>query len=773
LLTLSALFITPLILFTPLHDQFELPKLLFLSVLVSAALILSLTLPQKFPTGPLTISLLLLLAVQALSSLPSMSLSWQASLLGDYENFSGLATFLTCLACFFAFQSAFSARQAEKPFFYISLSAFLSSLYAVAQHFGFDFVQWNPTTIISTREFASLGNPNFLSAFLAMALPLWLAWLKTRDEKEPSFPSPVWWLALFLGLGFLYLGMAQGHFLLKPDPGSWKIYVIRISGLFLFTLGLACFIFSLGSWFAIPALVLLALGLVSTGSRGGFFAALLAWALYTALTFRKNNPQNPAPPVQTTVLPKLILLFALLVPVFWIGRSFMARFFDSLFHLGESLSVSRLEIWRPALKMALAHPFFGVGLDTFKTAFPYYSGIGFNKIDGMFVSSRTAHNELLQLAATTGFVGLGAYLFVWGIFFYLGFKLLKNGSPFQRNLTAGVIACGAAYHAQNFFSFDVFALMLVGFWALSWVESLCGSVFFEKKFSLVSWSLGGGLNPVRVLVFGILILSGLVFFLTRFPADLSFAQADAVSEYLKKPDPDSQLQPLLEYSNLGIQESQRAVDFCPLDVKYRLYLGLSYEQRSQLDKERSKLWLEKALLTYRDALSMSPYNGYYYNDEGRVCESLAALDPTYLPQAVRAYQQAVQWGPASPFFWVNLAQAQRESGKRDDAEQSLKQAFGLDSAFTAKCLAQTAVVDFQSGRKTDALDKLRIATEGNTTAAEPYFYRGLMEMDDHKQGEALEDFKEAKKRVDPVNPGVMSDLDVFIQQASKLPRSGK
>jgi hypothetical protein len=99
----------------------------------------------------------------------------------------------------------------------------------------------------------------------------------------------------------------------------------------------------------------------------------------------------------------------------------------------------------------------------------------------------------------------------------------------------------------------------------------------------------------------------------------------------------------------------------------------------------------------------------------------------------------------------------------------MKQAFGLDSAFTAKVLAQSAVLDFQSGRTTGALDKLRVAMEGNTSVAEPYFYRGLMEMDAHQNGKALRDFQEAKKRVDPANPGVMSDLDVFIQQASPLP----
>ncbi len=771
LLMLSAVFLTPLLLFTPTHDQFELPKLIFLGLLVSGALALSLTLPPKTPTGPLTLSLLLLLAAQTISSLPSMSLSWQASLLGDYENFSGLATFFTYLSCFLAFQAAFNSHATDKPFFFFSLSAFLSSLYAVAQHFGLDFIQWNPTTIISTREFASLGNPNFLSAFLAMVLPLWLAWLKTRATKPSAFPSPLVGLGLFLGLCFLYWGTAQGHSFIHPDPPTWMIMVFRLVGIALFTPSLARLIFSMGSWFGIPALAILALGLVATGSRGGFFAAILGWGVYLACTFRKKYSPLPAPQTQANLLPKAIVLLVLLAPSLWVGRSFLVRFFHSLTHLGESLSVSRLEIWRPALKMVQTHPFFGVGLDTFKTAFPYYSGIGFNKIDGMFVSSRTAHNQLLQLASTTGLIGLGAYFWVWGTFFFLAFKLLKNVSPFQKTLTAGVIGCVVAYHAQNLFSFDVAILGLVSFWALSWIESLYASVFHKNDLSLASGRLGGGIFSFRFFVFGILILSGIFYPLTRLGADLSFGESESISEYLKKPDPDSQLQPLLEYSNLGIEECQRAAMLCPLDVKYRLYLGLAFEQRAQLDKQEPKKWLEAALQTYHQGLSMSPFNGYYYNDEGRVCENLAELDPTYRSQAVQAFQQAVHWSPASPFFWINLAQAQQENGNQGEAAQALKQAFELDSAFTAKCLAQSAVLDFQNGRNKDALEKLQTAMDGNTTTAEPYFYRGLMELDAHMRSDALKDFLEAKKRVDPANPGNMSNLDAFIQQASSLTKT--
>ena len=754
LLTLSAVFLTPLLFFTPAHEQFELPKLVFLGLVSSLGLGLALSLHPKPAAGVLEVPLFLFLAAQVLCSLPQTSLSWQASLLGDYENFSGLATLLTYLGCFFVFKSAFQSHQTEKPFYFISLAAFLSSIYAVAQHFGLDFVQWNPTTVISTREFASLGNPNFLSSFLAMAFPLWLAWSKTRTISKPSFPSPLWITALLLGVFFTTLATSRGHTFLGPDLSPWSVDLFGLLGLFCLTLGLARFIFYMGPWSGIPALALLALGIVATGSRGGFMAALLAWLVFLLLSRDKKTTPAPSPLPSPA---KILGFLALLLPSLWIGRPFLARFTHSILHMGESLSTSRLEIWGPALKMVEAHPLLGVGLDTFKTAFPYYSGIGFNHIDGMFVSSRTAHNELLQIASTTGLIGLGAYLILWGAFFFLAFRFWRQAAAPQKFLTAGVIACAAAYQTQNFFSFDVAALGVTAFWMLAWVENLNSKPILPEKSFFTS---------ARFVFLSALVLAGLFFPLTRLLADLSFGQGQVISEYLKKPDPDSKPQELLDYSDLGIQANRRAVDLCPLEVKYRLYLGLAYEQRAQLDHDQPRKWLEAALQNYRQALAMSPENGYYYNDEGRVCASLADSDPAYRPLAVEAFQTAVKWAPSSPFFWINLAQAQQADGKPREASLSTQQAFGLDSSYTAKILAQAALLDYQTGKKAGALDKLQAAMNGNTTVAEPYFYRGLMEMDAHLKKQALRDFLEAKKRVDPVNPGMMSNLDDFIRQAS-------
>ena len=92
LLAIFPSFYIPLVLFTSAHDQFELPKTTFLALTTVLMALFSLVKPNSRGPSPLSIPLALFLATQVLASLPFTSLSWRASLLGDYENFRGLAT---------------------------------------------------------------------------------------------------------------------------------------------------------------------------------------------------------------------------------------------------------------------------------------------------------------------------------------------------------------------------------------------------------------------------------------------------------------------------------------------------------------------------------------------------------------------------------------------------------------------------------------------------------------------------------------------------------
>ncbi|HVM33436.1 MAG TPA: O-antigen ligase family protein [bacterium] len=756
---LLAVFFTPLLFFTSTHDQFELPKLLFMALLLSAFLFLTLLRPLDPGPGPrdgLSLSLLAFFLTQLAASLPAFSLSWTTSLLGDYENFAGLATLAVYLGWYFLLTRLLNAALIEKSLFFFLLAGLLSALYALAQHFGFDFIQWNSQTVISGREFASLGNPNFLAAYLAMLLPVGLWFLTGRKNLSPA---PSRWFPLFsalAGLGLLFLAGPLGQSLFQVNSASSFPLWFLVPGLGLLGWSLSRFLTAPPSWTGFFFLWVLVLGLLTTASRGGFLAALAGLALFLALVFRQSGGGIPWAREHFAFLwrPRAVLFLGLaLAALFFFGASFFPRLLASILHLGDSLATSRLHIWRPALRMIAANPLQGVGLDTFKIAFPYYSGIEFNQIDGMFMSSRTAHNELIQITATTGFLGLAAYLGL--LFFFLASWVRAYGRSAgrTRGLLAALLACALAYQVQNLFSFGVAGINFLWFFCLAAVQRLSrGEEPAQSPAPRPSWG--------RKLLAGALALALAAYGLTRLSADIAFAEGNAVNELLKHHDPNADPDRLNYYSNYGIGQIQKAIRLCPWEVKYPLYLGLSYEERAKLDGAHEADWLLKAQDYYLKAISMSPANAYYYNDLGRIEDQLALYGPKAAEMAEKAYQRAVFFAPSSPFFRLNWAQALEAIGQKNQAQAQRDQAFALDKAFSGKWMAQTALQAYQSGDKQKALGELSQAVAYDPSNAAAYFYRGLIELDDKDRPAARRDLSEAK-RLNPADP----QIDKFLSEA--------
>src|SRR5262249_46486372 len=72
---------------------------------------------------------------------------------------------------------------------------------------------------------------------------------------------------------------------------------------------------------------------------------------------------------------------------------------------------SRLHLWRAGVEMARDHSVLGVGTDAYLAAFPRYRTPEYWAIEWNGVSAK-AHDELIQVAATQGLVGLAAALLV-------------------------------------------------------------------------------------------------------------------------------------------------------------------------------------------------------------------------------------------------------------------------------------------------------------------------------------------------------------------------
>jgi O-antigen ligase len=95
-------------------------------------------------------------------------------------------------------------------------------------------------------------------------------------------------------------------------------------------------------------------------------------------------------------------------------------------------------IWESTLHMIAERPFLGHGLGTFVTEYPRF------RLPEYFLRSLAtnvtdhAHNELLEITAEQGLLGLAATLWLWGIVFYRGVRSLRAPNDQQR-LSLGIL----------------------------------------------------------------------------------------------------------------------------------------------------------------------------------------------------------------------------------------------------------------------------------------------------------------------------------------------
>jgi tetratricopeptide (TPR) repeat protein len=245
------------------------------------------------------------------------------------------------------------------------------------------------------RPGGTLGNPQYLTGYLVpnFLLGLWLlrAWARSLSAK------------LWIGSGLAILVWA---FALANTRGA----VLGLGAGLLVLLGAAAyqklrpFSWRLSVW------------------RNGALLSLVAALLFFGLFFATKN-----------------LPFWQRLPVF-----------DRLasISLADGSTTNRLKIWGIAADTVKERPLLGWGYDNFR--YPY--NLRYDPALFKFGSTETywdkPHNALLEVAVTTGLVGLALYLYL----IYVAIRALANPALLGRYGTAIIVG----YLAQNLVSFDTF-----------------------------------------------------------------------------------------------------------------------------------------------------------------------------------------------------------------------------------------------------------------------------------------------------------------------------
>ncbi|MBI3955578.1 hypothetical protein HY338_03970, partial [Candidatus Gottesmanbacteria bacterium] len=226
------LFLVPLTL-TPFNfELFEYNKMMAtygFTVIIFGAWIIKMIIKKKiiFRRTPLDLPLLLFLLSQVISTY--LSIDRHVSIWGYYSRFNGgLVSTFSYLTLYYAFVSNFPMKKIIKLLQVGLISGLLVSSYGILEHFGIDKNLW--VQDVQNRVFSTLGQPNWLAAYLAVLIPISIGFSLNSNFQAPN------------------LKQNQNSNVLNNNPlnfskidnwnlfGSWNLGFVILSSLFYTTL---------------------------------------------------------------------------------------------------------------------------------------------------------------------------------------------------------------------------------------------------------------------------------------------------------------------------------------------------------------------------------------------------------------------------------------------------------------------------------------------------------------------------------------------------------
>jgi len=372
-------------------------------------------------------------------------------------------------------------------------------------------------------------------------------------------------------------------------------------------------------------LVVLIVGLVFTGSRGGMISLVAGFALMALLVRGQGWARG-----HLLVMP-VFLAAALIYSLLLGGSEPLARFHD-WDHQG------RYHTMAGALAMFRENPWLGVGLGTFGDLYYRYGPMEFHvlRFDHAF-------NDWLQMLAEGGVVGFLLVTAAWVIFFSALVKQWRRRrDAFARYLgLGGMAALGAGvFHSLGEFPFHIPALSLtfaaiaaITYLAVHWHASGGG------YFSYPTLKFSGHRQTAAAVLVGLVGLQ-LTFGLSVYRCWLAEKAAPTEVD-LTRPAAAS-----------GVEDFNQALALNPWNSKY--YAGLA----EALEKSRGngKAPLNEAEAALKEAIFRAPGYFWYHLKLAEFYLRQQAMAPeTLVPQALEEFSAAVALYPGSGVLHLRLA----------------------------------------------------------------------------------------------------------------------
>jgi len=387
------------------------------------------------------------------------SIDTHTSIYGYYGRWNGgLISIVAYVSLLFVFIQVFHTMALERLLMASLASSATVILWALPGWFGYDLSCllftgeltnscWTAQFAPHIRMFSTLGQPNWLGAYLA--------------------------IHLFIGLYFLYKSLSSSRL------HRYLMSVYLILNLF---------------------------ALYATKSKSSWYAVALAFSIGAILLFSSRLHKKIR---LIVVIGSIVGIVLVTIGILTFGSSLFTQNVPKQLEVTDSFTI-RTYVWQGAIDLWKKYPIVGSGPETFAYGYYFTKPIEHNKTSEWDFVYNKAHNEFLNYLATTGIVGFVGYMGIILVVIKLfsdsvDRKQLKNLSPVA--LPFFLLLSYISILATNFFGFSTSTTQLF-FYLIPGMIIVYFLNHKEKQYR-ISWrtiSLECKLQTITILLTSVVLL---------------------------------------------------------------------------------------------------------------------------------------------------------------------------------------------------------------------------------------------------------------------------
>lgn len=679
----SLFFLTPLVLWPRTSEIFEFNKMLLvyaLTGMIVAAWIGKSVADRKFQVRrtPLDIPLFLFFLSQIASTI--FSIDPHTSIWGYYSRFhGGLASTVCYILLYYAFVS--NVTQTRSRFyllFSLLISTALISTYAILEHFGIDKDIW--VQDVQSRVFSTLGQPNWLSAYLLAILPLPILLSLQADSKHKRL---YWLLAGALFLSILYTKSQSGVATTFLTLSGLALFLIIFSRstktktkpVFLLLIGFIVLALTIGTpWTPSPDQISTAL------KRGGpiwpqMESRLNQYGLSTVI--KEIDPSTYTPQ----------------------EKEHIAAIKEGRQYGGSSSMEIRRNVWQGAIELGKRYPILGTGLETFGYTYYWVRPASHNLLSEWDFLYNKAHNEYLNFLSNSGLTGLLTYLLVIFSTIYIFIKQFRSAKETDNKLLIAGLCFGyLSILFTNFFGFSVVAVALLFFLypAISLVNS-------EKEARYLTLPIQIN-NKIAIAVISLLLIYWLNWVRVFFVSDIKYNTARS---YLNSGLVGQALPLLSQAHQMYPQEPNFTAALAEANAQAAIAVHQQLESlpssASATIKEQGlsmrQGFIDEAIEKSNLSIKQNKYQTNFYKSKAKVEIYLALIDPKYQNDALHTLLELTTYTPTDAKNFYNIGLIHQNLNNLEAAKLSFDRALELKPDYTSAREALTSIASTSAQEK--------------------------------------------------------------------------